>query len=360
IPDLAFGLPCAIQRIEKAAGSLASCAVAQHAIGGKDQSIPRKCKQDVVTRLRRAMRHTLQQAWVALRNSRRRREQIAPAAQATAMAAHARSVDQTRRKASVPLVPPKPNELEMATSSFASRAVCATKSRSQPSPGSSRLIVGGNTWSRSARMLKIASTPPAAPSRWPVVDLVELIASFLAWSPNTFFAAITSPRSPSGVEVPCALMYCTSAGLRPASSSAVWMQRAAPSPPSLGAVMWNASPLMPKPTSSAWMRAPRALACSYSSSISTPAPSDNTKPSRSLSHGRLALVGSSLRVDIALAEQKPAIAVPVVANSEPPATITSASPYWIILAARPMLCVAVAQAVTQAMFGPFRPNMIDR
>src|SRR5574337_975835 len=106
-------------------------------------------------------------------------------------------------------------------------------------------------------------------------------------------------------------------------------------------------------------RAARLLACSYSSSITTPAPSDNTKPSRSLSHGRLALVGSSLRVDMALAEQKPAIAVPVVANSAPPAIIASASPYWIMRAARPMLCAPVVHAVTQAMFGPFRPNMID-
>jgi hypothetical protein len=31
---------------------------------------------------------------------------------------------------------------------------------------------------------------------------------------------------------------------------ALRMQRAAPSPLSLGAVMWKASPLMPKPTSS--------------------------------------------------------------------------------------------------------------
>ena len=30
-----------------------------------------------------------------------------------------------------------------------------------------------------------ASTPPPAPSRWPCIDLVEEIASFLAWSPNT-------------------------------------------------------------------------------------------------------------------------------------------------------------------------------
>ena len=108
------------------------------------------------------------------------------------------------------------------------------------------------------------------------------------------------------------------------------------------------------------MRAPRALACSYSSMTSTPAPSDSTKPSRSRSHGRLALVGSSLRVDIARAEQKPPTAVPTVEYSAPPAIITSASPYWIMRIARPMLCVAVVHAVTQAMFGPLRPSMIER
>ena len=61
--------------------------------------------------------------------------------------------------------------------SFICRAVCGTKSRSQPSSGSSRLIVGGATWSLMAITLKIASTAPAAPSRWPVMDLVELTAS---------------------------------------------------------------------------------------------------------------------------------------------------------------------------------------
>src|SRR4051812_40495805 len=78
------------------------------------------------------------------------------------------------------------------------------------------------------------------------------------------------------------------------------------------------------------MRAPRFFACSYSSSTSTPAPSDSTKPSRSRSHGRLAFSGSSLRVVIARAEQNPPIATPVVVYSAPPATITSASPYWIM------------------------------
>ena len=51
----------------------------------------------------------------------------------------------SRENTSVPLVPPKPNELDMATLSLAGRFTLATKSRSQPSPGLSRLIVGGAT-----------------------------------------------------------------------------------------------------------------------------------------------------------------------------------------------------------------------
>ena len=50
-----------------------------------------------------------------------------------------------RRKTSEPLVPPKPKELEMATSMARGFASCGTKSRSQPSSGSSRLMVGGAT-----------------------------------------------------------------------------------------------------------------------------------------------------------------------------------------------------------------------
>ena len=37
-----------------------------------------------------------------------------------------RPVDQTRENTRVPLVPPKPNELDSTTSTFASRAVCGT------------------------------------------------------------------------------------------------------------------------------------------------------------------------------------------------------------------------------------------
>src|SRR6266513_2443657 len=46
--------------------------------------------------------------------------------------------------------------------------------------------------------------PPAPPSRCPVMDLVELMGTSLARSPNNLFSARVSMTSPSGVEVPCA------------------------------------------------------------------------------------------------------------------------------------------------------------
>jgi hypothetical protein len=65
-----------------------------------------------------------------------------------------------------------------------------------------RLAVGGATCCFTASAENTASTPPAAPSRWPVIDLVELTASFLAWSPKARFTAVVSATSPSGVDVP--------------------------------------------------------------------------------------------------------------------------------------------------------------
>ena len=108
------------------------------------------------------------------------------------------------------------------------------------------------------------------------------------------------------------------------------------------------------------MFAPRFFACSISSSTIIPAPSLSTNPSRSLSHGRLAFSGASLRVDSALAAQKPPSPTGDVDISAPPTSITSAWLLAIILLAKPILCVPVVQAVTTAMFGPHRPNRIDR
>ena len=41
---------------------------------------------------------------------------------------------------------------------------------------------------------------------WPIIDLVEVTASSYAWSPKTSLIAFVSAGSPSGVDVPCALM----------------------------------------------------------------------------------------------------------------------------------------------------------
>src|SRR5699024_6049803 len=88
-------------------------------------------------------------------------------------------------------------------------------------------------------------------------------------------------------------------------------------------------------------------------------PSDNTKPSRLTSHGRLAPCGSSLRVDSARAEQKPARPILLTAISQPPASMASASPAAMRRAASPILCTPVVQADTAAIFGPCRFNWIE-
>ena len=56
-----------------------------------------------------------------------------------------------------------------------------------------------------------------------------------------------------------------------------------------------------------------------------------------MSQGRLAIAGSSLRVDNARAAQKPPTPSGDTAASVPPATMMSASPYWITRAASPKL-----------------------
>ena len=55
-------------------------------------------------------------------------------------------------------------------------------------------------------LYRYASTAPAAPSRWPVMDLVELTARRAAWSPNVVWMAAVSQASFIWVEVPWALI----------------------------------------------------------------------------------------------------------------------------------------------------------
>ena len=90
-----------------------------------------------------------------------------------------------------------------------------------------------------------------------------------------------------------------------------------------------------------------------------PAPSARTKPSRSRSNGRLARVGSSLRVEKARIAANPPRPMWVIAASLPPVIMTSAQSDWISLKASPIALVAEAQAVATAEHGPCRPQRIE-
>ena len=83
------------------------------------------------------------------------------------------------------------------------------------------------------------------------------------------------------------------------------------------------------------------------------------KPSRSRSNGRQARSGSSLRVDSARIAAKPPTPMGVMAASDPPATMTSASPRRMNSKASPMACADAEHAVQVAEFGPFAPNRME-
>jgi hypothetical protein len=69
------------------------------------------------------------------------------------------------------------------------------------------LIVGGTTSRCTAKIDVIASIAPEAPRQWPVAPFVEEIGVFRAFSsPSATLITRVSLASPSGVEVPCALM----------------------------------------------------------------------------------------------------------------------------------------------------------
>lgn len=88
----------------------------------------------------------------------------------------------------------------------------------------------------------------------------------------------------------------------------------------------------------------------------SPAPSPTTKPSRWVSKGRQALVGSSRRVEAALRLQALAISRRVQVDSAPPATTMSQAPERSIWWAVPMATVPEEQAVETAWLGPWTPR----
>src|SRR5579875_251864 len=87
-----------------------------------------------------------------------------------------------------------------------------------------------------------------------------------------------------------------------------------------------------------------------------PAPSPMTKPSRPASNGRHARAGASLRVLSAFMEQNPARLSGVIAASEPPQIMASASPCWMMRAASPTAWPPVAHADTTEKLGPRAPT----
>src|SRR5262249_44285455 len=116
-------------------------------------------------------------------------------------------------KAGQTLCPPKPNELFSAAIGappcglrFLGSVAMSTPASSS---GSSRLMVGGATASRRARMVATASSAPAPPSRCPVIDLVADTTTPAAAGPSAATIAWPSTASPAGVEVACALTWTT-------------------------------------------------------------------------------------------------------------------------------------------------------
>ena len=84
------------------------------------------------------------------------------------------------------------------------------------------------------------------------------------------------------------------------------------------------------------------------------APSPITKPSRFLSNGLDAVCGSSFCVS-AVNAVKPWTPDGQTRLLQPPANITSLSPYLIALNASPIECAPVAHAVTIQVLIPFIP-----
>ena len=76
------------------------------------------------------------------------------------------------------LVPPNPNELLNAMLTFESLDIFGTKSKSQFSEGFSKFKVAGIILLLIDNIDNIDSTLPAAPSRWPIEDFVELTIIF--------------------------------------------------------------------------------------------------------------------------------------------------------------------------------------
>src|SRR5690606_33080670 len=150
--------------------------------------------------------------------------------------------DQAGTKTSVPLWPPNPNELEIAGAGSHGRGSVTTSMLISGSTLAVPMVGGSVRWAY-VNASATASIAPAPPCECPVTPLIALTAG--PGAGNTSRMAIASVASLSGVEVPCALTWVTSAGSTPASARAARMQATAPRASGAGAVRWCASAVDP-------------------------------------------------------------------------------------------------------------------
>src|SRR5262249_40148567 len=150
---------------------------------------------------------------------------------------------------------------------------------------------------RSIRSVATHSMARAAPSVWPIIDLVAVSGGNSAGPRSSAHAHEATSEASAPVAVRWPFTRSTSRPGIPASASASRTQRRTPA--GLGAVMlppprWPPQ-LIAYPSTSAWMRAPRSRAASRLSSTSTPAPAPGTNPPALAQSGREAFSGSSLK-----------------------------------------------------------------
>ena len=206
-----------------------------------------------------------------------------------------------------------------------------------------------------------ASRPPAAPSRWPVIDLVDDIASLLRVLAE---AALDGDRLDLVVErrrgaVRVDVVDLVGLRCRPCAAPSA-STRTAPSPSSDGAgdvigvgrhAVADELGVDPRAARAAPTRAPRESA--------------RRRPRRRRSRrGPCRTAGSPAAArrcasTARASRANPPTPIGVIAASEPPAIMTSASPRRMISNASPIACAEAEHAVQVAEFGPRAPKRIE-
>ena len=102
------------------------------------------------------------------------------------------------------LVPPKPNELVSARRLFVVQGWAVPLTRFKSQSGSSQFSVGGRRAECTASTVKMASTLPAAPSKWPTAPTTHRCytqvlhtqqVAYCSYNTQVLHASITHPAS---------------------------------------------------------------------------------------------------------------------------------------------------------------------